>query len=257
MKRNIKNIIMIVLVFVVVGCTVFTMYCASKSVSANNMGIPNGNEMNSSNQGTPPDKPESNGEDNQSSETNTNGEDKSDTNSENTNQNTPPEKPDDNGSNENTPPDKPEDNDNNQGTPPDMANNQNDMVNVSNDIETISETYMTDFSLSEDPLTSDITDINQNDNIPEEILNALKEMDNNSSKVIKSDTEYYLVHKGNIENHSDMLESNRESILTTMKSNEFSDMIQQSLESLDVKVNKRVIKKYQPSMFTKKSSSSK
>ena len=137
MKRNIKNIIMIILVFVVVGCTIFTMYCASKSVSTNNMGMPNGNEMNSSNQGTPPDKPEGNGEDNQSSETNTNGEDKSDTNSENTNQNTPPEKPDDNGSNENTPPDKPEDNDNNQGTPPDMANNQNNMVNVSNNIETI------------------------------------------------------------------------------------------------------------------------
>ena len=137
MKRNIKNIIMIVLVFVVVGCTVFTMYCASKSVSANNMGIPNGNEMNSFNQGTPPDKPESNEEDNQSSEINTNGEDKSDTNNGNANQNTPPDKPDDSGSNENTPPDKPEGNDNNQGTPPDMANNQNNMVNVSNNIETI------------------------------------------------------------------------------------------------------------------------
>lgn len=137
MKRNIKNIIMIVLVFVVVGCTVFIMYCASKSVSANNMGIPNGNEMNSSNQGTPPDKPESNEEDNQSSEINTNGEDKSDTNNGNANQNTPPDKPDDSGSNENTPPDKSGGNDSNQGTPPNMANNQNDMVNVSNDIETI------------------------------------------------------------------------------------------------------------------------
>lgn len=137
MKRNIKNIIMIVLVFVVVGCTVFIMYCASKSVSANNMGIPNGNEMNSSNQGTPPDKPESNEEDNQSSEINTNGEDKSDTNNGNANQNTPPDKPDDSGSNENTPPDKSEGNDSNQGTPPDMANDQNNIANVNNNIGTI------------------------------------------------------------------------------------------------------------------------
>ncbi len=132
-----------------------------------------------------------------------------------------------------------------------------DLLNNGKDMKEISETYMSDFSSEEDPLISDVSPIDENTNIPEEVLNALNEMDNNSSKVIKTDEEYYLVHKGNIEEHLDMLENEKDSILANMKSTEYSDMIKQSSESLDITVNKRVINKYQPSMFNKQTSSNK
>lgn len=118
MKRNIKNIIMLILTALVIGSMVFTMNYAKNHVTTNNKEMTNEN-------GTPPSMPN---EQNNSSNDN------------NQNSNTPPSKPDENNdgqdsNNTNEPPEKPSDskeNNQNTNTPPSMPNGQNGPGNMNN-----------------------------------------------------------------------------------------------------------------------------
>lgn len=144
MKRNIKNIIMLILVVLVIGSMVFTMNYAKNHITTNNKEMTNEN-------GTPPSM--SNNQNNSSNDNNQNsntppskpdGENNNEQNNNNTNE--PPEKPE--GDNQ-TPPEKPSDsndsgnngsstsgdekgNDQNSNTPPSMPNGQNGLGNMNN-----------------------------------------------------------------------------------------------------------------------------
>lgn len=127
MKRNIKNIIMLILTALVICSMVFTMNYAKNHLTTNNKEITNEN-------GTPPSMPN---EQNNSSNDN------------NQNSNTPPSKPDKNNdgqdsNNINEPPEKPSDskeNNQNTNTPPSMPNGQNGPGNMNNQNSTNLTTY--------------------------------------------------------------------------------------------------------------------
>lgn len=144
MKRNIKNIIMLILVVLVIGSMVFTMNYAKNHITTNNKEMTNEN-------GTPPSMP--NNQNNSSNDNNQNsntppskpdGENNNEQNNNNTNE--PPEKPE--GDNQ-TPPEKPSDSNDsgnngsstsgdekgnvqNSNTPPSMPNGQNGSGNMNN-----------------------------------------------------------------------------------------------------------------------------
>ncbi len=127
MKRNIKNIIMLILTALVICSMVFTMNYAKNHVTTNNKEMTNEN-------GTPPSMPN---EQNNSSNDN------------NQNSNTPPSKPDKNNdgqdsNNTNEPPEKPSDskeNNQNTNTPPSMPNGQKGPGNMNNQNSTNLTTY--------------------------------------------------------------------------------------------------------------------
>ena len=127
MKRNIKNIIMLILTALVIGSMVFTMNYAKNHVTTSNKEMTNEN-------GTPPSMPN---EQNNSSNDN------------NQNSNTPPSKPDENNdgqdsNNTNEPPEKPSDskeNNQNTNTPPSMPNGQKGPGNMNNQNSTNLTTY--------------------------------------------------------------------------------------------------------------------
>lgn len=127
MKRNIKNIIMLILTALVICSMVFTMNYAKNHVTTSNKEMTNEN-------GTPPSMPN---EQNNSSNDN------------NQNSNTPPSKPDENNdgqdsNNTNEPPEKPSDskeNNQNTNTPPSMPNGQNGPGNMNNQNSTNLTTY--------------------------------------------------------------------------------------------------------------------
>lgn len=127
MKRNIKNIIMLILTALVICSMVFTMNYAKNHVTTSNKEMTNEN-------GTPPSMPN---EQNNSSNDN------------NQNSNTPPSKPDENNdgqdsNNTNEPPEKPSDskeNNQNTNTPPSMPNGQKGPGNMNNQNSTNLTTY--------------------------------------------------------------------------------------------------------------------
>ena len=137
MKRNIKNIICIVLILIISFCMFLTMNSAKKNITSSNSNMPNMNEPG----GNPPSMPNnSNGE--QSTEgtekredSNTNGSDKQ----------TPPEKPsNDNNANGMTPPSKP-DNDVNGGGMP--SGNVPSMPNMTTNNVSLTSIYYVLFGL--------------------------------------------------------------------------------------------------------------
>ena len=127
MKRNIKNIIMLILTALVICSMVFTMNYAKNHVTTSNKEMTNEN-------GTPPSMPN---EQNNSSNDN------------NQNSNTPPSKPDENNdgqdsNNTNEPPEKPSDskeNNQNTNTPPSIPNGQKGPGNMNNQNSTNLTTY--------------------------------------------------------------------------------------------------------------------
>lgn len=127
MKRNIKNIIMLILTALVICSMVFTMNYAKNHVTTSNKEMTNEN-------GTPPSMPN---EQNNSSNDN------------NQNSNTPPSKPDENNdgqdsNNTNEPPEKPsvsKENNQNTNTPPSMPNGQKGPGNMNNQNSTNLTTY--------------------------------------------------------------------------------------------------------------------
>lgn len=131
-----------------------------------------------------------------------------------------------------------------------------DSLNNGSTMESIAEQYKSDYSVESNPLTSDVKKLDETTSLPKEIVDALKEMDKNSSRVITEGDKYYLVHKGDVSNKLDKLESDKDSILRDMKASLFKTMIEDAVESLDVTINKRALDKYQPDIFVEKSSRS-
>lgn len=126
-----------------------------------------------------------------------------------------------------------------------------DSLNNGSTIEKIAEKYKADYSLDNNPLITNVSRLNGTSSLPEEVLNALKDMESNSSRVLVTDNTCYLINKGDINDSIDKLQSERDSLLSDMKSDEFLNVIKECSDSLNINVNQKAINKYQPSIFTK------
>ena len=88
----------------------------------------------------------------------------------------------------------------------------------------------------------------------EEIKNALKELDNNKATTVKvgsgESAIYYLIYKRDSKKSADDYvanETNKTSLLSSMKSEEFADYIES--EKLSISINIGTIDRYKPEMF--------
>ena len=90
--------------------------------------------------------------------------------------------------------------------------------------------------------------------MPDEVKNALKEMQNNTARAIKTTDSYYFVYKDDIANTVDKLsqEDLKNTVLSEMNGKEFDNNLIENANKLDIQVNQKAINKYQPEIFRRK-----
>ena len=163
MKRSLKNIIMILLLVILLGCISYTVYVAKESTLNNNNNITSNIPEMPDNMGTPPDMDESNNSDDNSSNRGRMGnppeKPSNDMDNNNTDNSEIPNPPDINEENNNTSREKANteinDNTNNDNsmTPPDMNNdnmtppNMEEMTITNNTTSEINAKYITYFAI--------------------------------------------------------------------------------------------------------------
>lgn len=115
--------------------------------------------------------------------------------------------------------------------------------------------YMENNSIESDPSTSNVENIN-NSSLGEEVLNALKELDSNKASTLKvgsgDSAVYYLIYKNDIKNDVDdyiKSDTNRPTVLSNMKNDDFKDYLDGLAENLDCEVNTSVIDRYKADLF--------
>lgn len=128
-----------------------------------------------------------------------------------------------------------------------------DMINQGYTMQEVDAKYQQDDELSESQLFSSVEDINTT-NMPQEIKDAYALMPNNTAKIVKSDSTYYLIYKKDINNQVSKLddENFKKEVLKNMKSEELNSNLESYIDDLGYQVNNAVIKKYTPYMFEKK-----
>lgn len=118
-----------------------------------------------------------------------------------------------------------------------------------------------DFTVTDDPLQNVITDLEESSgSYPAEFVEMLNGMKADEAKTIQltmsSGDVYALAVKRDIAKASDEYlgnESNRSSVLASMKYEEFSNMLKEETAKLEVTLNDSAIKKYEPSSMFKSS----
>lgn len=120
------------------------------------------------------------------------------------------------------------------------------------------EKYMENNNLESDPSTSNVENINTS-SLGEEVLAALKELKSNSATTLKvgsgDSAVYYLIYKNDIKNDvNDYIKSdvNRPTVLSNMKSEEFTDYIDGLAKDLKCEENTSVLDRYHADMFFEK-----
>lgn len=124
------------------------------------------------------------------------------------------------------------------------------------------EKYMTANSLTDDPTVAAVENLDDS-SLGDEIKNAINELKANEAKTIKigdDDTAvYYLVYKGDINSDIEDYvydESQRETLLATMKKDEFADYIDELAKTVECEKNESVLNKYKPEIYFVKPESS-
>lgn len=128
-------------------------------------------------------------------------------------------------------------------------------VNGGKSYEDILEAYMKANDLDSDPSTSNIENL-ENSSLGDEVKEALEKLDNKKATAVKvgsgENAVYYFVYKRNIKDAAkDYLadETNNANVLSSMKSDEFADYIEELTKTLDYEENTSVINQYEPKMF--------
>ena len=118
--------------------------------------------------------------------------------------------------------------------------------------------YMKNNNIESDPSTSNVENINTS-SLGEEVLAALKELGSNKASTIKvgsgNSAVYYLIYKNDINNDvNDYIKSdtNRPTVLSNMKNDEFTDYLDDLAEKLECEANTSVLDKYEADMFFEK-----
>ena len=122
----------------------------------------------------------------------------------------------------------------------------------SSNIIDISEEYKTSENLESSPLVSNVA---KSDEIylPDDVKDVLINLQTNNAQFVKTDSQYYLIYKDDISNSLSKLEDQnfKQQLLVTMKNDEFTSMLDETANSLNISINKSALRKYKPSMFVK------
>lgn len=128
-------------------------------------------------------------------------------------------------------------------------------VNKGESYDDVIADYMKANDLDTDPATSNVENL-ENSSLGEDVLEAIKSLDNNKATTLKvgdDDTAvYYFVYKRDIKDDVQSYvydETQRSSILSSMKAEEFSDYVDELAKELDYEKNESAINKYKPEMF--------
>jgi hypothetical protein len=128
-------------------------------------------------------------------------------------------------------------------------------LNAGDAYSDVIEKYMTANELDTDPTVSNVENIDSS-SLGDELIEALKSLDSNKATTLtvgEGDSAiYYLIYKNNINDDVDDYvgsETNKSSVLSSMKSEEFSDYIKDLTKELDYEANTSVLEKYDPNMF--------
>jgi hypothetical protein len=128
-------------------------------------------------------------------------------------------------------------------------------LNAGDAYSDVIDKYMTANELDTDPTVSNVENIDSS-SLGDELIEALKSLDSNKATTLtvgEGDSAiYYLIYKNNINDDVDDYvgsETNKSSVLSSMKSEEFSDYIKDLTKELDYEANTSVLEKYDPNMF--------
>lgn len=128
-------------------------------------------------------------------------------------------------------------------------------INGGKSYDDVLAAYMKANDIESDPATSNIENL-KNSSLGDEVKEALKKLDNNKATAVKvgsgENAVYYFIFKRNIKDTAkDYLadETNSANVLSSMKSEEFADYIEELTKTLDYEENTSVINQYEPKMF--------
>ena len=128
-------------------------------------------------------------------------------------------------------------------------------INGGKSYDDVLAAYMKANDIESDPATSNIENL-ENSSLGDEVKEALKKLDNNKATAVKvgsgENAVYYFIYKRNIKDTAkDYLadETNSANVLSSMKSEEFADYIEELTKKLDYEENTSVINQYEPKMF--------
>lgn len=128
-------------------------------------------------------------------------------------------------------------------------------INGGSSYSDVIEKYMENNDIESDPSTSNVENINAS-SLGDEVLDALKELKSNSASTLKvgsgDSAVYYLIYKNDINNDvNDYIKSdtNRPTVLSNMKSEDFKDYIDDLADKLECEANTSVLDKYKADLF--------
>lgn len=128
-------------------------------------------------------------------------------------------------------------------------------INGGKSFDDVKEAYMKANKVESDPATASV-EVLDDSSIGDELKKAIGELDTNKATTIKvgdgNTAIYYLVYKGDVKNAVDDYikdNTNRPTVLSSMKSEEFADYIEGLTKEIKAEENTSVINKYDPKMF--------
>ncbi len=128
-------------------------------------------------------------------------------------------------------------------------------VNSGKSFDDVAAEYMENNSITEDPVKSG-TEVLEDSSLGDEIKNKLKEMSEGSCATVQvgegESAQYYIIYKGKASDvAADYIadDTNRENVLSGMKSEEFNDYLLDVAKNLDVEINTAQTSRYSPDMF--------
>lgn len=128
-------------------------------------------------------------------------------------------------------------------------------INGGSSYEDVINKYVENNNLESDPSTSNVENINSS-SLGEEVIDALKELKNNKATTLKvgsgDSAVYYLIYKNDINSDVDdyiKSDTNRPTVLSNMKSDDFKDYLKDLADKLECEVNTSVIDRYKADLF--------
>lgn len=128
-------------------------------------------------------------------------------------------------------------------------------INKGKEYSSVIAKYMDNNDLTTDPSTSNVEYI-KSSSLGEEVLDALKELDSNKATTLKvgsgDSAVYYFIYKKDINKDVDEYiknDTNRPSVLSNMKDDDFKDYLNGLAEKLECDVNTSVLDKYKADLF--------
>lgn len=128
-------------------------------------------------------------------------------------------------------------------------------INGGKSYKDVMSDYMKANNVNSDPSTSNVEELEES-SMGDELKNALKKLDSDKATTLKvgsgNSAVYYLVYKKDIDKDIEKYindETNRLTVLNSMKSEEFANYIDKLAKDLKYEKNSSVIDKYDPGMF--------